>query len=366
MPVYAYVGTYTTENYKNNRNAHGKGIYVFRIEENGTWIQVQIAEGLNPAVLAFRRNMDYLYCVNTNSGNCSAYQRDKQTGLLTYLNSEKTPGENVMVMSVSPSGDCLISADKSGLVACLPIGEDGKLKKEFGGFTLPGQKGPLNEKIQPHSRPHHVPFSPDGRYILIADKGLDLVHSYRINFETKHFEEIQHLPFRPASCPRHISFHPNGHFAYVNTEYTSTVVACHYNPENGTLAPFQIVPSIPDDYVEIKNTSSEIMVGNRGKNLYVSNRGMNSIGVFSVNQEDGRLSPIQWGSTKGVKPRFFTIEPGEKYLYACNQMSDTIVEFEIDLLTGCLTQTGNVIETPVPVWILFSGSVPCHKQSTLG
>ena len=152
----------------------------------------------------------------------------------------------------------------------------------------------------------------------------------------------------------------------MNTEYTSTVVACHYNPENGTLAPFQIVPSIPDDYVEIKNTSSEIMVGNRGKNLYVSNRGMNSIGVFSVNQEDGRLSPIQWASTKGVKPRFFTIEPGEKYLYACNQMSDTIVEFEIDLLTGCLTQTGNVIETPVPVWILFSGSVPCHKQSTLG
>lgn len=366
MPVYAYVGTYTTENYKNNRNAHGKGIYVFRVEKNGTWTLLQVMEGLNPAVLAFGRDQKYLYSVNTNSGDCSAYQRDEQTGLLTCLNRQKTPGENVMVMSVSPQGDCLISADKVGLVACLPIGEDGKLQKPFGGFVLPGQKGPLNEKVQPHSRPHHVPFSPDGRYILIADKGLDLVHSYRVDIAKQCFEEVQHLACRPASCPRHITFHPNGRLAYVNTEYTSTVIACHYDPEEGTLEPFQIVPSLPDDYVAVKNTTSEIMVGNGGKNLYISNRGMNSIGVFSIDCETGRLSPVQWVSTRGVKPRFFTIEPNGRYLYVGNQMSDTIVEFRIDPLTGCLKETGNVIHTPVPVWILFSEGIPLRNPETAG
>ena len=117
----------------------------------------------------------------------------------------------------------------------------------------------------------------------------------------------------------------------------------------GTLEPFQIVPSLPDDYVAIKNTTAEIAVGNQGKNLYVSNRGMNSIG--------GRLEPEQWVSTEGIKPRFFGIEPGGKYLYACNQMTDTIVEFKIDSQNGRLLQTGHVIETPVPVWILFSDAL---------
>lgn len=358
MSVYAYVGTYTTENYKNNRNAHGKGIYVFQVEEDGTWTPLQVVESLNPAVLAFGREKKYLYSVNTNSGMCSAYQRDERTGLLTWLNSIKTPGENVMVMSVSHKGDCLVSADKVGLVACLPIGTDGSLQEPFGGFVLPGEKGPLNERLQPHSRPHHVPFSPDGRYVLIADKGLDLVHSYQINIQKQCFEEIQHLACRPASCPRHITFHPNGRLAYVNTEYTSTIIACRYDSERGLLEPFQIVPSLPDDYVETKNTTSEIMVGNEGKNLYISNRGMNSIGVFSIDEETGRLTPIQWVSTKGVKPRFFTIEPGGKYLYVGNQMSDTIVEFYIDPLTGHLEETGQVVHTPVPVWILFSEGVP--------
>lgn len=354
---FAYVGTYTTENYKNNRNAHGKGIYVFAIEKGREWKLIQTVETLNPAVLAFGKNKETLYCVNTNSGFCSAYHRDTKTGLLTFINQQKSLGENVMVMSVNQTGDLLISADKTGIISGMPIGEDGSLGDSFGGFVLPGQKGPLNEKIQPHSRPHHVPFSPDGKFILIADKGLDLVHSYQVSSKEKSFKEVQHLAFRPASCPRHIAFHPNGKWAYVNTEYTSTVVSCYYHKETGVLEPFQIVSSLPDDYVAVKNTTAEISVGNQGKNLYVSNRGMNSIGTFTIDSETGRLTPLQWVSTEGIKPRFFGIEPGDKYLYACNQMTDTIVEFMIESATGQLQRTGHIIETPDPVWILFTGTV---------
>ena len=354
---FAYVGTYTTESYKKNRNAHGKGIYVFSIDENREWKLIQTVETLNPAVLAFGRNKETLYCVNTNSGFCSAYRRNAETGLLSFINQQKTPRENVMVMSVNEAGDLLISADKTGIISAMPIDESGALQEPFGAFVLPGEKGPLNEKIQPYSRPHHVPFTPDGRFVLMADKGLDLVHSYRVDSKSRRFEEIQHLAFRPASCPRHIAFHPNDEWVYVNTEYTSTIVACRYNKDLGTLEPFQIVPSLPDDYVAIKNTTAEIAVGNQGKNLYVSNRGMNSIGVFSIDAANGRLEPEQWVSTEGIKPRFFGIEPGGKYLYACNQMTDTIVEFKIDSQNGRLLQTGHVIETPVPVWILFSDAL---------
>lgn len=362
-PLYAYIGTYTTENSKGNRNAHGVGIYVYKIDrETGEWSLVQEMPALNPAVLQFGKDQKYVYCVNSGSGDVTAFARDEETGKLTEINSASTDGNNIMIMSVDAEGKFMATGDHKGIVNLFRLEEDGAIGEKTNGFVLPGEKGPLNEKIQPWSRPHHVPFSPDGKYVLIADKGLDLVHSYKLDRESGKLTLVQQLKCHGASCPRHIWFHPNGKWAYVNTEYTSTIIACHYDAENGTLEPFQVVSALPDTYFDTNTMTSELVVHPNGKFLYISNRRVNNIGAFSIDQETGRLAPIGWVPCGGKKPRFFAIEPGGKYLFNGNQSSDTITLFEIDQETGALSDTGRVLDTPTPVWMLFTDSVPSVEK----
>ena len=161
-----------------------------------------------------------------------------------------------------------------------------------------------------------------------------------------------------ASCPRHLWFHPNRKWAYINTEYTSTIIGANYDEEAGTLAPFQVVSSLPDTYFDVKTMTSELVVHPNGKWLYISNRRHNSLGAFSIDQENGRMTPINWVNCGGKKPRFFAVEPGGQYLFNGNQSSDTITVFRINPETGALEDTKKVIDTPTPVWMLFTGSVP--------
>ena len=357
--LYAYIGTYTTENSKKNRNAHGVGIYVYSVDrQTGAWTLVQEVPTLNPAVLAFGKEQRFVYCVNSNSGAVSAYSRDAESGKLTLLNTAQTDGNNVMIMSVDPAGEFMATGDHKGIVNVFRLNADGTIGEKTDSLMLPGEKGPLNEKVQPWSRPHHLPFSPDGRFILIADKGLDIVHSYRIDRETGKLSLVQQLKCHGASCPRHIWFHPNGRWAYINTEYTSTIIAARYDQENGTLEPFQVVSALPDDYFDVNTMTSELVVHPNGKSIYISNRRVNNLGAFSIDQESGRLSPIGWVPCGGKKPRFFAIEPGGKFLFNGNQSSDTITCFTIDGQTGALADTGRVLDTPTPVWMLFTDSVP--------
>jgi 6-phosphogluconolactonase len=157
---------------------------------------------------------------------------------------------------------------------------------------------------------------------------------------------------RRADCPRHASVHPNGKWCYVNMEFSNNIMA--FDLDNGKLYPFQIVSALPDYYVDTISKTSEVVVHPSGQWLYVSNRGYDSITVFSIDPFSGRIAPFQWIESGGKIPRFFAIDPSGTRLFACNQYSDTIVEFEIDLHTGRLRRTGQVISTPTPVCLIFS------------
>ena len=248
----------------------------------------------------------------------------------------------------------MVTGDHKGIINLFKINSDGSIGEKTHSFVLPGEKGPLNEKIQPWSRPHHVPFSPDGQFVMIADKGLDIVHSYHLDRQQGILNPVQTLKCHGASCPRHLWFHPSQKWAYINTEYTSTIIACYYNADQGTLTPFQVVPALPDDYFDVKNMTSEMVVDNSGKFLYISNRGHESIGAFSIDQETGRLTSIEWVPCGGKKPRYFAIEPSGRYLLCGNQSSDLITVFEINEMTGQLMNTGKTLNTPTPVWMLFT------------
>jgi 6-phosphogluconolactonase len=160
------------------------------------------------------------------------------------------------------------------------------------------------------------------------------------------------VKIKPGAGPRHLVFHPAGRFSYLINEFDSTVNVFSYNASEGSLKELQTISSLPENFIG-KNTGAEIGIAPSGRFLYASNRGHDSIAVFTVDQESGRLSSLEHTASGGKNPRFFGIDPSGRWLLSANQSSDNITVFKIDAKTGKLKSAGKSIEIGSPVCITF-------------
>jgi 6-phosphogluconolactonase len=154
------------------------------------------------------------------------------------------------------------------------------------------------------------------------------------------------------SGPRHFAWHPFGRYAYIINETNSTITAASFDPEKGTLKELQTISTLPAGFTD-ETDCAEIQVHPSGKFLYGSNRGHDSIAIFSIEEKTGKLTTLGYEPTQGKIPRNFCIDPTGKYLLAANQKSNNIVIFTIDPATGLLKSTGDKIEVPSPMCIKF-------------
>lgn len=351
-PYYAYVGCFTT----NERGASGNGINVFRVNAtSGIWGHIQLVPDLvNPSFLAIDHERRFLYSVHGDEDYATAFSIDATNGRLTFLNREATGGTNGVHLAVDPSNRYLVVSNyASGSMAVLPINTDGSLAPRSDLVELPGAPGP-HPTQQTSSHPHHNPFDRDGRFFIVADKGLDRVFVFRLDTVNGRLirAERPSIATAPGAGPRHAAFHPTMSFAYVLNELDSTLVTYAYDAENGGLTQRQRVSTVPDGFAG-ENTTAEIAIDRRGRFLYCSNRGHNSIAALSVDRLSGELTPLAWTPSGGVRPRYFGLDPAGTLLYACNERSHNIVAFRVDPATGALNPTGQVVETASPVTIVF-------------
>jgi 6-phosphogluconolactonase len=205
--------------------------------------------------------------------------------------------------------------------------------------------------------------SPDNRFVLAADLGLDHVMVYRLDAATGTLTPNQ-PPFAtlaPGSGPRHLAFGKDGKFVYVLSEMLATVTTFRYGAAAGSLeqlhrgAQAQTISMLPGDYTGPKS-GAEIAVHPNGKFLYASNRVHNSIAIFRIDADSGALTAAGNVSTQGKTPRNFAIDPTGAFLLAANQDSGSIVVFRIDPATGALTPSGDVLQVGSPVCVVFAGT----------
>ncbi|MGA2991721.1 MAG: lactonase family protein [Candidatus Korobacteraceae bacterium] len=356
---FAYVGCYTSK----ERGGQGTGICVFRIDPtSGEWSRIQLYEIFNPSFLAFDRTRRFLYSAHGDENFITAFAIDGQTGLLAKLNQQSTGGKNTVHLSVDPSNRVLVTANySSGTIASFPIRDDGSLGQMCDEVALPGEPGPDKEQ-QAFSHPHHIPFDNCGRFVVVPDKGLDRIFLLRLDSATGKFlsNGSCSVQAQPGAGPRHVVFHPSMPLAYVNDELSSTVTTYHFDRDRGILRELQVLRTLPCEFAG-KSKTAEILVAPSGAYVYVSNRGHDSISIFSVAKDTSCLSLIGWQSTLGKTPRFMTLDPAGHVLYAANQDSNTIVGFRI-LADGTLTPTGEVVNTGSPSCILFSQPGPYREQ----
>lgn len=351
---FVYFGTYTRQD--------SKGIYAYRFQPaTGTLTSVGlVGETENPSFLTIHPNHRFLYAVNEISsyrgetaGSVSAFSIAAKTGSLTLLNRVSTHGGTACHLVVDKTGKCLLVANYgSGVsVAAFPIKGDGSLGeastmvRHAGSSIGPRQKGP-------HA--HSVNLSPDNRFVLVPDLGLDRVLAYRLD-PAKGALTPADPPFATVtkgSGPRHFAFHPNGQFTYVLSEMGSLVTVFAYDGAGGTMKELQTISTLPKDFSGTNN-AAELFVHPNGRFLYASNRGHDSIAIFAIDPRKGTLTTVEQVSTQGKIPRGFAIDPTGAYLLAANQDTNNAVLFGIDQDTGRLTPTGDDLKIPSPVCVIF-------------
>ena len=233
----------------------------------------------------------------------------------------------------------------------LPIHKDGSLGEQSSFKQHKGHSVNKDRQEAPHA--HSINLDAANRFAFVADLGLDAIVIYRFDKDCKLTpNEPASAAVSPGAGPRHFAFHPNGKFAYVINELHNTITGFRYDADKGTLTKIQTITTLPKDFTGTSYTA-EVVVHPRGKFLYGSNRGHNSIAVFSVNPENGELTATGH-QAEGIKtPRNFNIDPKGKFCLVANQDGHNIVVFAIDPETGALKATGITAEVPFPVCVKF-------------
>ena len=351
---YLYVGTYT--------GPKSKGIHAFRYDTAKTTFDPlgTVAEMARPSFLALSPNRRFLYAVSElgNSGKSDGYVYafaiDNTTGKLAFLNRQSSGGGGACHLVVDKTGKFLFVANYgTGSAVSFPIQFDGSLGSLASKIQFAGS-GP-NQARQKGPHAHAVVLSPDNRFLFVPDLGADRIRIFHV--DSKNGMLSPNTPadvaVKPGAGPRHFTFSPDGHFAYLICEMGSLVVAYRYDSAAGSLTEIQTASTIPEDFSG-ENNCAEIEVDSSGRFLYASNRGHDSIAVFSIDRKTGKLQRIQIESTRGHTPRNFVIDPTGRHLLAANQDSDRVVVFNRDPRSGKLTATDKTVEVPSPVCLLFN------------
>ena len=350
-----YVGTYTDD-------GRSKGIYLLRMDPASGKLRraSSVDAGANPSFLAIHPNGRVLYAVNElekykgkPTGAVSAFAITSKNGALTRRGEQSSEGGAPCFVSVDRSGRVVLVANYvGGNVTLLPIQSDESLGPPAHVEQHAGSGPNAERQTAPHA--HCIIPDPSNRFALAADLGADRVFVYRLDVDANVLRHVEGgaAVMRPGAGPRHLVFHPTLPLVFVANELDSTVATLRFDAERGALTSLDVRSTLPAGWSG-SNYPADIHVAPSGRTLYVSNRGHNSIAVFSIADSTGALNLEQVVSTEGDWPRNFSLDPTGKWLLVANQRSGSIVVFSRDQTSGRLAATRERITVPSPVCVRF-------------
>lgn len=339
-----YSGAYTS--------GTSKGIYAWRFDEKTGAVSPLglAAETVQPAHIWASRNGKFLYAVNwEKAGGVSAFAVDQKTGKLNFLNRVSAQGDLPNQIMLDPTGKIAVSVNyDTGNVVAYKVLPDGKLSESFWSDQHSGK--PLSVR-QPGPKAHGIIFSPNGKYMYIAQLGLDRVYAYEVDAAKGTITPgaTPYVNTHAGAGPRRAQISPDGKTLYVNHETDSEVSV--FKVDGTTLTQVQVTSTLPADFKE-RNSNAEIELDKAGKHLYVSNRGHDSIAVFDV-RPDGTLWRTAIVPAGARTPRNLRIDPTGNFLVSANENGGNLTIFRINRATGALTKTDSVATIDKPGGVFF-------------
>lgn len=351
---WVFVGTNTVRG--------SEGIYRFSFDtETGQAGPVELAATTeNPTWISPDPSFRFLYGVNAignyqggTTGAVSGFALDRGSGKLSFINQASSGGAGPCHLTIDSRTRALLVANYGGgSVASLSIDSQGKLSGPVSRFQHAG--GSVNPSRQEGPHAHSINLDAAEKFAFAADLGLDriLIYEFDANSATLRPHQPAFASTAPGAGPRHFAFHPSGKFAYVINELDSTITAFSYDASRGALEEIQVIPTLPMGYTD-QNYPAEVQVHASGRFVFGSNRGHDSIAIYRVDTETGRLSVVDHQHTSGRWPRNFGQAPGGKWMIAGNNNTDNILIYHLDDASGRLKATGQTLACPAPICFKF-------------
>ena len=353
MKRLAYIGHYTDES--------RIGIRTVSIDTETGAIEVLGAVPIDNAIwMVQNRGGDVLYA--TCEGGLAAY-RANGGGALAEFSHLSLPGLTAPChAALSPDGTRLAWAEyRNGVIGLVALTADGSfvvdslktLRHEGRGFSSPRQDS---------AHAHCVQFAPDGKYLFAVDLGLDEVKAY----DPDSLAEIAGKTLHVASGhgPRHLVFHPSGAWAAIDFELANRVALYRYRggeaacvarpPCQGVFEDCSNLSTLPEDYPGPSQCAA-VKFSEDGGELYVSNRGHDSLAVFTVDTAAGTLARRGVLPLGGSFPRAFAFAPGGNLLVVCLKKSGVVRAYAYDRAACRLAPRADLAGLYRPLFVLFMG-----------
>lgn len=331
-------------------------IHAFRFDtKTGTLTpQAQTTDVEHPFFLVISPDGRFLYSIDTDSFGgtedefVAAYAIKDRTGKLERLNRQSAKGAASCYLDIDATAKTVVLANYStGSVAALPVRKDGSLGKASSFVQHEGSS--VNPKRQKAPYAHSIEISPDNRFALAADLGVDKVMIYQLdaaNSKLTAGKAQASVAVEPGSGPRHLTYHPNGKSVYLINELKNTVTFFRYAPKSGELTTQQTISTLPDDFEGVTHCA-DLKITPDGRFLYGTNRGHDSIAIYSI-AEDGRLSLVNIEPSLGKGPQNLFITPDGNWLLCANMPGNNLIVFRIDSKTGQLKAHGDPVSIKMP------------------
>ena len=325
--------------------------------DNGRFSTSKLAAKIgSPGFLTIHPNGKILYSVGSWEGGTGAIGYQITGGELKQFTRMACPDGGGCHIAVHPSGKFLLTAQYGGgSVALFPLDSSGKLGEPAVTEHKGGSKVVELRQQSPH--PHWTGFSPDGKYALVPDLGLDQIVIYKVDSYKPAITPNGIGQSVPGGGPRHMRFSIDGKFIYLLNELSLSVTTFAWNSANGTAQTLTTEPALSerDKADESFNSSAEILVHPSGRFVYSSNRGHDSVTVYRADPNSGKLKVVQVQPVRGAFPRNINLTPDATWLLAAGADSNTVAAHQVDPKTGKLRyQRGSIVNVPSPICILFA------------
>jgi 6-phosphogluconolactonase len=351
--MHVYVGSYTSVPPENE-----EGIHLFDFDP-GTGVLTAkglVARVLDPTWIGKNADASVIYgALEGAAGEVGAFRRDASTGALTEINRKSSYGSSPCHLSLTADGSRLLVANyTSGTIATYPVAADGSLEEASDVVQQHGSS--INPDRQESAHAHMILQAPDEGRVIVTDLGKDAVIAYVLDPATGKFgrDDARRTEnaVTPGTGPRHFAFSPEGDTLYVINELGSSLSVFAYDGQTGTATHKQTSSSLPEGFTG-STTCSEVELSADGRFVYGSNRGHDSIAIWSIDQATGEVTPIGHAKT-GRNPRNFAIDPSDNWILVGNLSDNSISVFARDAATGGLTQVGDAVPVPAPAVILYA------------
>lgn len=300
----------------------------------------EIALPGSPGSLSMSPDRKHLYASVRSAKQFATLDIDSKTGALSNP-TVADAGFNAAYVYADKTGRWLLAASYSEGVVGVSAIKDGRVTGSPVCTLTTGLKA------------HSIQTDAANKFAFVPHVGeLNKVDQLRFDATTGQLtlNTPPHLSGGEGEGPRHFAFHPSGKWAYFVNEQGKSVTLCDYDADKGTLKSRQSVPTVPEDW-RTKGSCADIHISADGRFVYASNRGHDSLAMFSVNAQTGELTSL--GETPTEKtPRSFALVSGDRFVIAAGETSHKLIVYRRDTDTGLLTSLKTYPCGKGPAWVM--------------